>query len=158
MDNLINFSWSVKVPWAQLGARLEAYAKTKATISALRFCIGPGGSAIKTFPTEIIEMVVDNIRDAEYLDKIGAWLKEQKCAQRECKDRDHLDEEELAGWFMGEGPMTVEEQDLLLDAQAYEESEEGHLDVVKALKEKLLSKKRSRFARCRAVRLTKMSG
>lgn len=156
--NNLSVSWSVKAPWAQLGARLEAYAETKATISAARFCVGPGGHTTKSLPVEIFDMIAGNIKDAAYIDSIGAWLKEEKCAQRACKDRDHLTAEELEGWFKGRGPMTVEEQDAYLDAEAYEHSGEGHSDIVIALREKLFGVEGSRFARCRAVRLANLSG
>lgn len=64
MENTVRLTWAIPVDAFLLYARLEAYAESKATISAFRLCLQYGrtsGAPVSKLPAELIDEVVGYI-------------------------------------------------------------------------------------------------
>ena len=79
--NSIVIAWATPVNLAQLGARLEAYAETKAAMTTFRLIARHTTlAALHNLPEEILEMIAGNVRDSIFRKKwrtwtrIGKWL------------------------------------------------------------------------------------
>ena len=103
MEAKISLAWAIEVDSAQLGARLEAYIETKAAVTTLVACLSryrlPPKAHIpeRTIPREIIDLIADAVKDADYEPRVRAWTKSRRCAQNKCETLDHLTQADING-------------------------------------------------------------
>lgn len=83
----ISLAWAINVDHAQLGALLEAYVFTKATITTLRACMS---HLSKPLPTELIDLIGDVLKDTTYRSTIAAWNSARFCVKPNCQPIHHL--------------------------------------------------------------------
>ena len=89
-ENSIRLVWVVPVDPDDLIARVEAYSETRPQVSALQQCREDGApSLIAKLPTEVAEMVVSELEDSVYRDKITPWLRWRECRNDTCTDESH---------------------------------------------------------------------
>lgn len=83
-------TWAVPVDTVTLGARLEAYVESKASLHTFKLCIqhSQAGRALGKLPVEMIENVASIFQQSHFEDRIEEWTE-----ARECEDGD-LDERE----------------------------------------------------------------
>ncbi|KAL8964253.1 MAG: hypothetical protein Q9183_004584 [Haloplaca sp. 2 TL-2023] len=114
---------AVKVNPAQLGARIEAYVETKAAAETLKACIAHSKNAsLSKVPLEVTRMIIDELQDSTYRNKIPQWVQGCKCATGECSPRDHLTGSQLRE-FLCEGSegYTMDGLDPIEDEEIFEE-------------------------------------
>ena len=99
MDHHIDIAWALEIPHAQLGARLEAYIETKPTITAFRACLRQLRLPPKAeIPPEILQMILNALRDATYEPKISMWDQGRRCLQDDCETVDHFTRDYIADY------------------------------------------------------------
>lgn len=121
MSNQLILAWATEVNPSQLGARLEVDAETKPAIEAFI-------SLNLNLPTEIIEIITNNVKDNAYVKKIGSWLKAQSCCENSCTSTSHFSGQELhdnttIGCAFYTDPQEVE-------SHLWHESDERHRSAV----------------------------
>lgn len=68
------------VDFPDIGARLAAYAHTKATITTFRLVTKyTTQSACHDLPEEIISLIADNVREIVFTEKIARWMWISEC-------------------------------------------------------------------------------
>ena len=79
-DN-ITIAWATPVSLAQLGARLESYAETKAAITTFRLAAREHMLATGhiLLPEEIISIIASKVRDVVFEAKMEPWTKISRC-------------------------------------------------------------------------------
>ena len=97
MINSITVAWANPVDTAFVGARIEAYAEAKATISMLRLCIkyAQTGTSLGNIPTEMVENVATHVRQSIFESRLKGWQNAMICCMGECSPRDHISPEEF---------------------------------------------------------------
>ena len=98
MVNNITVAWAIPVNITILGARLEAYVKSKSTVTAFRACIQHGqieGTALGRLPPELIEIVAANIQQPIFEEHLMQWEKATECCLSECCASSHYTREEI---------------------------------------------------------------
>ena len=88
LQNHVNLAWATPFHLAQLGARLEAYAETKAAITTFRFAAR--SKFLSKLPEEIISNIADKVRDTVVRHKMIKWTKINSCLSNTCTSSSHL--------------------------------------------------------------------
>lgn len=84
-------AWATRVSLAQLGARLCAYAETKATITTFRFVVRHTNlTACRKLPEEIISLIASKIRDIAFKQRMKKWVRIERCLNNECTTLSHV--------------------------------------------------------------------
>ncbi|KAL8674294.1 MAG: hypothetical protein Q9168_001287 [Polycauliona sp. 1 TL-2023] len=88
-------AWAARVLVAQLGARLTAYADTKASVVTLRLLAQKGGSTgLGALPGEVIELIAEQLRNFVFEPEIETWILRMKCLSNTCLTWSHLSSED----------------------------------------------------------------
>ena len=126
--NDISLTWATPVNLAQLGARLTAYAETKAAITTLRLAIRDTTLfAFHSLPEEIIGMIASEVRDITFRQKMKQWVKIGKCLTNTCTTLSHLDQAQLEYLdFLAEEPPSRISKKRLSDKFFWESAAEEH--------------------------------
>ena len=91
----ITVAWAVRIDETQLGARMEAHDRTHERIKILHECqSAKAKSPLSRVPNEIVVLMAESLYDIVYQERILVWRAWRKCIDNECKDNDHLTEEE----------------------------------------------------------------
>ena len=94
--NGITLTWAIPVDAAELGARLESYVETKASIHVFKLCTQhahPGASLGKLSP-ELIEMVSNEVQNATFNRRLQIWQDLLRCCANKCRPSEHLSNED----------------------------------------------------------------
>lgn len=90
-QNDIILAWAMPVNLAQLGARLETYAITKAAITTFQIAARNKMLATPhTLPEEIICIIASKVRDVVFKPKMKVWAQVSRCLANECTNLSHL--------------------------------------------------------------------
>ncbi|KAL2047954.1 hypothetical protein ABVK25_011183 [Lepraria finkii] len=97
MTNSITIAWAMPVDAATLGARMEAHAKSKATIHTFRLCVqhAPPGAPLGRLPPELVEIVAARIQQSLFKKRMKKWKKSVNCAAGDCYPSDHFSQKEI---------------------------------------------------------------
>lgn len=95
MFDQVKLAWTVPVSAAALGARLEAYADTKAMIKTFELCVKYTQAPLKYFPPEIVLMIPSRIRDSAFLPHLEEWERAHRCLEGECGSLEHFSSDDL---------------------------------------------------------------
>lgn len=127
-QNDISLTWATPVNLAQLGARLTAYAETKAAITTFRLAIRDTTlSAFHSLPEEIIGMIASEVRDITFRQEMKQWVKIGKCLTNTCTTLSHLDQAQLEYLdFLAEEPPSRISKKRLADKFFWESAAEEH--------------------------------
>ena len=93
--NSIALTWATPVDAAELGARMESYVETKASIHVFKLCVQhaqPGATLGKLSP-ELINMIATEVQDAVFTKQLKIWRGNISCCANMCRPSEHLDEE-----------------------------------------------------------------
>ena len=94
--NGITLTWAIPVDAAELGARLESYIETKASIHVFKLCTQhahPGASLGKLSP-ELIEMVSSEVQNATFNRRLQIWQDLLMCCANVCRPSEPLTKED----------------------------------------------------------------
>lgn len=86
----------------ELGAHLEAYARTLPTITTLRLCnrFGTGDDChISRLPVELVKLIEDHIIEPERKDALEIWSQTLKCGEGRCEPFKHYGDEDLYRFY-----------------------------------------------------------
>lgn len=96
MENTFRLTWAVPVSAVLLGARLEAYVESKATISTFRLCAKYGNlsvAPVARLPTELIDEILGHIRHGFFEKRLSDWENDIGCLEgRGCRRGDREDD------------------------------------------------------------------
>ncbi len=124
-------AWAMPVNLAKLGARLVAYAETKATITTFRVVAGyKTQSTGRNLPEEIISMIASKIRDTVFKRKIKLWVKTSQCLANTCTTLSHVPQAELNSLAAIVTSNKMEDEEWLAQEFA-EEAHEAHRKEVR---------------------------
>ena len=91
----ITVAWAVRIDETQLGARMEAHDRNHQRIKILYEChSAKAKSPLSRAPNEILALMAESLYDIVYQERIMVWRAWRKCSDNECKDNDHLTDEE----------------------------------------------------------------
>ena len=125
----ITIAWATPVDPVALGARLEAFAETKAATSTFRLCAKyASDSSIERLPPEIIENISSAALDLAFSERIHGWIKAHACLVNTCNDDHDFSNDEI-DWlkeqFEEEGPFQYSLREWIaesgVDAKKHEE-------------------------------------
>ena len=141
-------AWAMPVNLAKLGARLAAYAETKATITTFRLVAGyKTQSTGRNLPEEIITMIAGKIRDTVFKRKIEPWVKTSRCLANTCTTLSHIPQAEFNS-LAAIVTSNKMEDDEWLEEEFAEEAHEAHRKKVRQYCNALTSpKNNSRIAK-----------
>ena len=91
----INLAWALPVDVETLPACLEPYAKTQAIIDMFRTCVQKSTSALGQIPTEIIDIISDEVHQRVYEDVYPFWSVGHRCCTEFYSPLDENDWEQL---------------------------------------------------------------
>ena len=93
--NGIAVTWATPVDAAELGARMESYVDTKASVHVFKLCAqhAQPGAPLGRLSSELIEMIATEIQDAAFDKQLKAWQQSIRCCAQMCRPSEHLDEE-----------------------------------------------------------------
>ena len=166
--NGITVTWATPVDAVQLGARMESYVETKASIHVFKLCAQhaqPGAPLGKLSP-ELIEMIVTEVQDAAFDKHLQIWHESTRCCANKCRSSEHLSEEsceEMRLDFLVDGPECdlMDEDDCGCEYHFegfLAELGMGHDEHIEAVdiflakvEDNSYTKKGGRFAKCRKV-------
>jgi hypothetical protein len=81
--------WAMPVSMSELGASIEAYSDTIPQTNTLLLCHRFSSKSLSRLPQEIIEQIVNEIREGAY-DKVApGWHYDFSCFQSRCTPADH---------------------------------------------------------------------
>ena len=84
------------------GARLEAYAETKASVHTFNLCAQYArllGTPLGKLRQEVLDIITSCLCNHAFEHKDQQWVKAQKCLDDACRPGDHLSKEDLS-WFI----------------------------------------------------------
>ena len=86
-------AWAIPVEAQSTGARLEAYAKSRAAIRTFKLCIqyASADQALANVPDEIFEMVATRIQQHIFDERRIWWQDAVRCCLLLCECGDHED-------------------------------------------------------------------
>ena len=128
MAGNIALAWALPVKTELLGARLEAYVKSKPIINMFKLCVKYGqltGAPIGKLPQELVEMVAKKIHEPLLYDSTRRWANYQKCLDHVCMPSDHFDEPHLME-HLREAEYSIHES--FSETDGYDSDVEDHLD------------------------------
>lgn len=76
MENTVRLTWAVPVSAVLLGARVEAYVESKATVSTFRLCAKYGNpiiAPVARLPTELINEILGYIGQSFFEGRLSDW-------------------------------------------------------------------------------------
>lgn len=82
MANTVRLTWAIPVTAHLLGARLEAYVESKATISTFRLCARHGNPAVAPvakLPAELINEILGHVGHSYFEEKLPRWADTTRC-------------------------------------------------------------------------------
>lgn len=82
MSNTVRLAWAVPVSAHILGARMEAYVESKATISTVRLCAqyaNPSLTPLARLPAELLNQIVRHVSDSIFEERLSDWVDMCKC-------------------------------------------------------------------------------
>ena len=161
MEVDILLGWAIPVDDTALGARLEAYAETKAAITTFRLCVQKvknPTSGMGQLSPEVTELIVARVRDAVFDARMQDWAKIHGCVRKVCRNSHHFNETELANLSAGDELLDYDGRDgprCTLDDIAAAEVRHGdavqkHLIKLKGRRNKV--QQIDRFTKCKNVR------
>ena len=94
--NGITLTWATPVDAAELGARMESYVETKASIHVFKLCAQHAhpGASLGKFPPELIEMVSNEVQNAAFNRRLQIWQDSTRCCANKCRPSVHLSKED----------------------------------------------------------------
>ncbi|KAK0511828.1 hypothetical protein JMJ35_005678 [Cladonia borealis] len=94
--NGITLTWAIPVDAAALGARMESYAETKASIHVFKLCTQHAhpGASLGRFSPELIEMVSNEVQNAAFNRRLQIWQDCTRCCANKCRPSKHLSKED----------------------------------------------------------------
>ena len=98
MVNTTTIAWAIPVKVEEAGAGVEAYVASKATVTTFRLCVKYGsiqGASAGRLPVEIVENVVELLREPFFEEMLQKWEKDIRCCVYRCEPREHFTEDEL---------------------------------------------------------------
>ena len=97
MAGKICLVWAVPVDESQLIARINAYVKTRASITTFELCLKYSTSkkVRQGMPAEITGMIADSLQGEEYREMYPRWHFVRRCMLDECEFSDHLAKDEI---------------------------------------------------------------
>ena len=84
---MLSLAWVIEVDGAQLATRLEAYVESQATVDGLEAALT--SSALPRLLPEILDLIVEKLKDEIYHSRLPGWLRAQKCLKGECRIWNH---------------------------------------------------------------------
>ncbi len=166
--NGITVTWATPIDAAELGARMESYVETKASVHVFKLCArhAQPGAPLRRFPPELIEMIATEVQDAAFDKQLKTWQDSTRCCANECRPSEHLSEEIYES--LREDHLTeIDDCDLADDDECdcvhhFEEylvdlgvAHDEHLDAVETFLAKVEDnsyiESSGRFAKCRKV-------
>ena len=93
--NGITLTWATPVDAAELGARMESYVETKASIHVFKLCVHRAQSEapLGRLSPELIEMIATEVHHAAFNKKLEMWHKDLFCCANVCRPSEHLSAE-----------------------------------------------------------------
>lgn len=88
MSSTSTVTWAIPVEACLLGARLEAYVESKATISTLRLCAkkgNPSEAPLAKLPQELTEEIVKHVQHPLIEKKLQEWKDMTYCLEGKCQ-------------------------------------------------------------------------
>ena len=165
MVNSITIAWATPVDAATLGARMEAHAKSKATIHTFRLCVqhAPPDAPLGRLPPELVEIVAAQVQQSRFEKRMKKWEKSVNCAAGVCSPSDHFSQKEILSMKsdLGLCCQTDDESDDS-DCECFEEhllnhgiGDDEHMQAVETFLPKVeynsFIKKSDKFVKCRKV-------
>ena len=100
VPNGITVTWATPVDAAKLGARMESYVETKASVHDFKLCArhAQPGAPLGRLPSEVIEMIATEVQDAAFDKHLKTWQDSTRCCANECRPSEHLNEEDYKMW------------------------------------------------------------
>lgn len=146
----IILAWATPVSLSQLGARLFAYAETKAAITTFRLVTSHANIVL---PGELIDMISSKIRDNAFESTIKGWVKVGRCLANTCTTVSHVsraDLDSLAGMVSSNW---ADNDEWLAGHFAQEAAEAHEKDVMNYCRLLTSLKGKSKLAKCVKVLL-----
>ncbi len=84
-------AWAIPVDIAELGASLEAYEETLPQANALRICHRFRDCSLSKLPQEILEQIIDEVRQLARAKTLPKWRRDFTCFQGICLVEDHFE-------------------------------------------------------------------
>lgn len=84
---MLGLAWAIDIDGAQLASRLQAYVESRTTVDALQASLR--NSALPRLLPEILDLIVEFVKDDIYQSHLPDWLRAQKCLKGECRIWDH---------------------------------------------------------------------
>ena len=125
MVNTTTIAWAIPVKVDQLGARIEAYVASKATISTFRVCVKYGnvpGAFVGRLPVEVVDIIAMLLREPFFDETLQKWEKDIRCCEYRCKPEEHFTQHELIK---------------MIDCSCYPSDDEAEMDIGPAKEEGL---------------------
>lgn len=171
--NSIALTWATPVDAAELGARMESYVETKASIHVFKLCVqhAQPGAPLGRLSPELINMIATKVQNAVFAKQLKTWRGNMRCCANMCRPSEHLDEESheslTAGFLSVIGEHELPD-DSDCDCSDYEcihnfegyladlgEGRDEHMEAVNkflaAVEDNSYIKSSTMFARCRKV-------
>ena len=94
--NGITVTWATPVDAAELGARMESYVETKASVHVFKLCAqhAQPGTPLGRLSPELIEMIVTEVQNAAFAKQLETWQESTRCCANKCRPSEHLSEED----------------------------------------------------------------
>lgn len=149
-QNAILLAWATPVNLVQLGARLEAYAETKAGITTFR--IAARHSTLAPFhklPEEILSMIASEVREIAFNGNLKFWTRVRECLSNDCSKLDHA--RSVSRRYIGSSSLSDDEVYEKFKFEAADEHQRHVERYCQSLSN--LDGRSSRFAKCVKVRI-----
>ena len=93
--NGITVTWATPIDAAELGARMESYVETKASVHVFKLCAqhAQPGTPLGRLSPELIEMIVTEVQNAAFDKQLETWQESTRCCANKCRPSEHLSEE-----------------------------------------------------------------
>ena len=97
LDHTMILGWAMPVDSILFCSRMTAYAQTKACVTTFRCCVkyATSLSTLNLLSPEIVEMIVDEIKDSSFRSELLLWVRADRCLRKLCKPADHFSKAEL---------------------------------------------------------------
>lgn len=85
MERLTRLTWATPVEAHILGASLEAYVESKASITTFKLCAQHGKSSlapVSTLPAELLNLVAGYIERSFFDEHISVWEESMNCVEK----------------------------------------------------------------------------
>lgn len=98
LPNGIAVTWATPVDAAELGARMESYVETKASVHVFRLCVehAQPGAPLGRLSPELIDIIATEVQHATFKKRLETWQQNTRCCAGTCRPSEHLNEEDYA--------------------------------------------------------------